>query len=84
MIENEDRVSQSSETPFMTSPLVADFGYLTDTVAAVQVLQGTYQVSPDTNPYAALLLKELQKIDSLKIPLIPTTLSAKEHIGAWK
>ena len=37
--ENSQRFSQSCNTPFMTSPLVDDFGYLADTVAAEQVLQ---------------------------------------------
>jgi hypothetical protein len=84
MIENEDRFSQSSDTPFMTHPLLSDFGYLTDTAFYTQILQGTYQVPPDTDKYAALLLQELQKIDSSKIPSIPITLSVEEHIGAWK
>jgi hypothetical protein len=84
MIENEDRFSQSSGTPFMTHPLLSDFGYLADTAFTTQILQGTFQVPPDIDKYAALLLQELQKIDSSKIPLIPTTLSVKEHINAWK
>jgi hypothetical protein len=84
MIENEDRFSQSSDTPFMTQPLLSDFGYLADTAFTEQILQGTYQVPTDTDKYAALLLKELQKIDSSKIPSIPTTLTVEEHIDAWK
>jgi hypothetical protein len=40
MIENEDRFSQSSNTPFMTHPLLSDFGYLTDTAFTTQLLQG--------------------------------------------
>jgi hypothetical protein len=41
--------------------------------------------SPEgTDQYAALLLNQLQKIDSSTIPSIPTTLSVEEHIGAWK
>jgi hypothetical protein len=84
MIENKDQLSQSEDTPFMTYPLLADFRYLANTDATEQVLQGTYQAPPGTNPYAALLLNPLQKIDSSKIPQIPTMLSVEEHIGTWK
>jgi hypothetical protein len=68
----------------MTWPLLLDFGYLANTDATEQVLQSTYQAPEGTDPYAALLLNQLQKIDSSTIPSIPTTLSVEEHIGAWK
>jgi hypothetical protein len=84
MIENEDCFSQSEDTSFMTSPLLEDFGYLANTKATDQVLQETYIIPPNTDKYAALLLKELQKIDSEKNPIIPTTLSADEHVGVWR
>ena len=53
--ENEQRFFQSSNTPFMTSPLVDAFGYLIDTAAADQVLNGTYQPPDGTDYYACLL-----------------------------
>ncbi len=84
MLENEDRFSQSEDTSFMISPLLDDFGYLANTESADQVLQGTYVTPPNTDKYASLLLKELQKIDSDNILTIPSTLSVEEHVGAWK
>jgi hypothetical protein len=84
MIENEDHFSQSEDAPFMKTPLLDNFGYLTNTDSAHQALQGAYNIPHDMDPYAALLLKELQKIDPDKIPTIPTTLSVEEHVGAWK
>jgi hypothetical protein len=68
----------------MTHPLLSNFGYLANTAFTSQILQGAYQVPHDTNKYTALLLQERQKIDSSTIPAIPTTLSVKEHIRAWK
>ncbi len=56
MIKNEDRFSQSEDTPFMNWPLLSDFGYLADTDGTEQVLQSMYQAPEGTDPYAALLL----------------------------
>jgi hypothetical protein len=84
MIKNEDCFSQSEDTPFMKTPLLDNFGYLPNTDSVHQVLQGTYDIPHDTDPHAALMLKELQKINPDKIATIPTTLSVEEHVGAWK
>ena len=40
--ENSRCFSQTSETPFMTSPLVEDFGYLAQGPATAAVLDGSY------------------------------------------
>jgi hypothetical protein len=47
--ENSYRFFQCSNTPFMISPLVDDFGYLADTVAGEQVQNGTYQPPDGTD-----------------------------------
>ncbi len=70
MIENEDRFSQSESTAFMQPPLLDDFGYLANTTAATQILQGTYTLPPVTHPYPALHPTELQKPNSAKIPTL--------------
>jgi hypothetical protein len=40
--ENSQRFSQTKDTPFMSSPLVDDFGYLALGPAALTVLDGSY------------------------------------------
>jgi hypothetical protein len=44
--ENSQRLSQTSSTPFMTSPLVEDFGYLAQGPSTLAVLEGTYAPPP--------------------------------------
>ena len=49
MAENEQRLRQANDTPFMKSPLIADFGYLRIGENAQAVLTGTYIPPPGTN-----------------------------------
>jgi hypothetical protein len=57
--ENSQCFSQSCNTSFMQPPLLDSFGYLANTVAADQVLQGCYQVPDGTDYYVSLLLDQL-------------------------
>ena len=69
----------------MTSPLVDDFGYLADTVAAEQVLQGCYQVPVGTDRYARLLLDQLYiPWEVTEMVPISVEISTEEHKNAWK
>ena len=58
--ENSRRFSQTSATPFMTSPLVEDFGYLAQGSATAAILDGSYVPPPSTDVYAQKLLRELR------------------------
>ena len=58
--ENIERFSQSKDTPPMIEPLILDLGYLGNTIEAQSILDGTYQPSPNIDPYAKLLLQELR------------------------
>jgi hypothetical protein len=83
--ENSQWFSQSRNTPFMTSPLVDDFGYLADTVAAGQVLQGCYQVPDGTKPYTRLLLDQLYvPWEVTKMTPISLEIPTNEHKNAWR
>ena len=69
----------------MTEPLVNDFGYLTDTAAADQVLNGTYQPPDGTDYYARLLLDQLYiPWEVTKMVPISLEISTEEHQQAWK
>jgi hypothetical protein len=83
--ENSQRFFQSSNTPFMISPLVDDFGYLADTPAAEQVLNGTYQTPDGTDYYAKLLLDQLYiPWEVTKMAPISLEISTDEHKQAWR
>ena len=83
--ENKQRFFQSSNTPFMISPLLDDFGYLADTAAADQVLNGTYQPPDGTDQYAKLLLDQLYiPWEVTKMVPISVDISTKEHKQSWK
>jgi hypothetical protein len=48
------------DTPPMTEPLLSDLGYLADTEAAEQILNGTYICLPGTNEYMRDLLQIIE------------------------
>ena len=82
--KNEARFSQCSNTPFMTEPLVNNFGYLADTAAADQVLNGTYQQPDGTDYYAQLLLDQLYiPWEVTKMVPISLEISTEAHQQAW-
>jgi hypothetical protein len=58
--ENTRRFSQTAGTPFMTAPLLDDFGYLAQGPATSAVLAGTYIPPLGTDIYACKLFRELQ------------------------
>ena len=63
---NLSQQQQSTSTPFMTEPLLTDFGYLANDKAAQEVLNGTYVPPPNTSKYvieflATLVIPELIK-----------------------
>ncbi len=83
--ENSSRFFQSSTTPFMISPLVDDFGYLADTPAAEQVLNGTYQPPDGTDYYAKLLLDQLYiPWEVTKMVPISVSITTEEHKKSWR
>jgi endonuclease/exonuclease/phosphatase family metal-dependent hydrolase len=82
--ENSQRFSQSWNTPFMQPPLLEDFGYLADTVAADQVLRGCYQAPDGTDYYASLLLDQLYTPwEVSQLAPISVEISTEEHQKAW-
>jgi hypothetical protein len=69
----------------MISPLVDDFGYLADTPAADQVLNGTYQPPDGTDYYARLLLNQLYiPWEVTRMAPISLEILTEEHKQAWR
>ncbi len=75
MDANEKKYKCFFHTPFMTPPLLSDFGYVGMSRAAQQVLLGEYEISASTDRYAAQLINHLNTPSSiLKSGNHPTTL----------
>jgi hypothetical protein len=51
MANNAAHFHLMEDTPPMTEPLLSDLGYLADTEAVAQILDGTYICPPGTDDY---------------------------------
>jgi hypothetical protein len=54
------RFRLTEDNPPMMEPLLSDLGYLADTEASAQILDGTYICPPGTNDYTRDFLRILQ------------------------
>jgi hypothetical protein len=83
--ENSRRFSQTSSTPFMTSPLLDDFGYLALGPATAAVLDGSYVPPPGTDIYARKLLLELKMDPAVAAaPPMKVIFSIDQHTRGWR
>ena len=78
---NDQKYRQTTDTPQM-SDLLPDLGFLGNTQACEEILQGSYVPCTPIDPYTRALLKEFQK--PLNLPNIPLTYSRQEYIKGWK
>ena len=79
------RGSQTEDTPFMTEPLLSEFGYKADNSKAEEVLEGTYRPPPNTDTYAAKLIPHLRRPVGIKRQgEIKSAVSKSEYVKAWK
>ena len=62
---NRERQDQSKDTPFMTMPLLADFGFLATEENAYKVINGHYIPPNGTNPYAVKFLQECEMTQAI-------------------
>jgi hypothetical protein len=83
--EGIQRYSQAQDTPFLTSPLLEDFGFLGKQTTIEAVLNGTYVCPPEVDNYTHKIIHELRRpllIDhEASINGVATT---AEHIQGWK
>ena len=83
--ENDARFSQSSDTPFMQSPMVDILGHLADTPAAQQILDGSFIVPPEIDLYTRKMIRELRMPHSIQHSQpISSSISVDEHISSWR
>jgi hypothetical protein len=83
--ENSRRFSQTSSTPFMTSPLFEEFRYLTQGPATSEVLSSTYIPPPKTEIYARKLFQELRMDPAIEAaPPMNVVFSMGQHTKGWR
>jgi hypothetical protein len=83
--ENAQRFLQTVSTPFMTSPLLEDVGYLAQGSATAEALAGTYVPPAGTDMYVKKLLLQLKMDPKVANgPPMKVTFSSAEHIKGWR
>ena len=82
---NRERQQKCLGTPSMEPLFVEDFGYLADTAAAIEVINGTYVAPEGMNAYLIELLDTMKMPDSIRAkgPL-NCLVDADENRAAWK
>ena len=83
--ENRERFTQNKDTPFLSSSLLEDIGYLAEKEGADQILQGNYIPPEDTDPYTRALIKELALPEGVELEgNISTVVTPEDNQAAWK
>jgi hypothetical protein len=82
--ENESKYRQTENTPCMTGQLVQDIGYLGNTGAAQQILDGTYATPPGTNRYTEEYIQQLRYDPRAHNDPPIATLPTSEYVQGWK
>ena len=85
MAENESKYHQTQDTPFLRALLLQDFGYLGIGQHADAIMQGTYQLHPDVDPYMQKFIAQLT-VDPvvLSSPPIPLFYTTDEWQDGWQ
>jgi hypothetical protein len=85
MANNAARFRLTEDTPPMTELLLSDLGYLADTEAAAQILEGTYICLPGTDNYTRDFLRILQHPTNVDAAdKIDTSFSVSDFQNYWK
>jgi hypothetical protein len=81
LTKNDSRFSQSLGTPFLSQPLLGDFGLLGDPAVSAQVMNGTYTPPTGTDPHACLLLPFFRKGDH--VADFTMNITHDEFVESW-
>jgi hypothetical protein len=77
--------AQSQDTPFLTAPLVNDFGSLDNQTNVQKVLNGTYECPAELDEFTKQFIKELQQPENLhQHNIINGYTTTQDHITSWK
>ena len=81
---NLARQQQCVGTPSMSPSFLADFGYLADTTAALDVINGVYVPPPGNDPYIVELLSCMEMPSALRDTTpFPFVVNERENRLAW-
>jgi exonuclease III len=79
---NNNKYQQCDHSPFLQPPLLDLFGFIGNSDAADQVLQGTFVPPPGTDRCTVLLLNHMVRPPNM--PSSPTLISTSSNSSAWK
>jgi hypothetical protein len=79
--EGYRRYAQSQDAPFLTTPLVNDFGFLNSQTNVKKVLNGTYECPTELDEFTKKFIAELQQPENLhQHNIINGYTTTKDHI----
>jgi hypothetical protein len=82
--ENAKKYRQTEATPLMQGQLAEDIGYLGDTNAAQQILDGVYETPQGTNQYTREFIQQLQYDQNATNNAPMATLPTTDYVNGWK
>jgi hypothetical protein len=83
--EGYRRYAQTNDTPFMTTPLLNDFGFLDNQENVDKVLAGTYECPAELDEFTQKFITELQQPENLQdLSPISGYTTTDNHIKSWK
>jgi hypothetical protein len=82
LAKNDSRFSQSLGTPFLSQPLLGEFGLLGDSTVSAQVMNGTYTPPTGTDHHACLLLPFFRKLDH--VADFTMNITHNEFVQSWR
>ena len=82
MANNEARFRLTENTPPMTEPLRSELGFLGNTEAARQILNGTYECPPEVDEYTKAFLAQIQVPQQQ--PQVRLSITSDDYIWYWK
>jgi hypothetical protein len=83
--ETQERFSAAESSPFCQGLLGDELGYVSDTRAAQQILDGSYEPPPGTSDSVVLLLDEISRIGQMiKRGAVRLTITASEFKDYWR
>ena len=81
--ENKKKYRQTESTPCMQGQLATDLGFIGNTAAGQQLLEGRYIPPPGTSQYTTELLDQLQYHPSALVDPPEAILHTKDYIDGW-
>ena len=82
--ENIKKYRQTEDTPCMVNPLKDALGYLGNTRAADEILNGTYTYPTGTGRYSIELLQEFARKEDFSSPPPSSIMSTQDFVQGWK